>query len=381
MRWIANQFKGLQTAISVPLLQVVRSFEGDPSQFKDWVKEIEKYAHMARLDSTDIPRIVLMTCMGTVGDFVKRYLEEIESKGKLPDWSDLKRLMHKRYAEITDNQRALTELRKIKQAPEESVQFYSERLLRLAEDAYTAPFDEKEYAFIQKQLVDIFCDGLIYDYLRMKVLRCDPKSYEEAVEIAMKEQNLRKRFNLRSNAQNEALKNDENSESAVNQSNKTCFKRSCNEQTVWECPLRVNKQSTKPALDYSDPESDENEVSSTNKSKKSFNDYENTLPKQRPINTVPVKSSENFKQTSNQMQGRTRSENTNKTKTTECWLCHAKGHIRRNCPNRRFPDRYRVLNYSHDRYLRRLSHKQNPGNLKALFKRKPLKRAYKKLKL
>ena len=165
MRWIANQFIGLQTAISVPLLQVVRSFEGDPSQFKDWVKEIEKYAHMARLDNSDIPRIVLMTCMGTVGDFVKRYLEEIESKGKLPDWSDLKRLMHKRYAEITDNQRAMTELRKIKQAPEESVQFYSERLLRLAEDAYTAPFDEKEYAFIQKQFVDIFCDGLIYDYL------------------------------------------------------------------------------------------------------------------------------------------------------------------------------------------------------------------------
>ena len=85
MRWIANQFKGLQTAISVPLLQVVRSFEGDPSQFKDWVKEIEKYAHMARLDSTDIPRIVLMTCMGTVGDFVKRYLEEIESKSELPE--------------------------------------------------------------------------------------------------------------------------------------------------------------------------------------------------------------------------------------------------------------------------------------------------------
>ena len=57
MKWIANQVKGLQTAISVPLLQVVRSFDGNPSQFKEWVKDIEKYAHMTRLDNTGIPRI------------------------------------------------------------------------------------------------------------------------------------------------------------------------------------------------------------------------------------------------------------------------------------------------------------------------------------
>ena len=33
----------------------------------------------------------------------------------------------------------------------------------------------------------------------MKVMRTDPKTFEEAVEIAMKE-HLRKRFNLRSNS-------------------------------------------------------------------------------------------------------------------------------------------------------------------------------------
>ncbi|KAK3108899.1 hypothetical protein FSP39_018195 [Pinctada imbricata] len=375
MKWIAHQVKGLQTAISVPLLQVVRSFEGDSSQFKEWVKEIEKYAHMARLDNTDIPRIVLMTCKGTVGDFVKRYLEEIESEGEIPDWTNLKRLMQKRYAEITDNQRAMTELRKIKQTPEESVQLYSERLLRLAEDAYTAPFDETEYAFIQKQLVDIFCDGLFYDYLRMRVLRCDPRGYDEAVEIAMKEQNLRKRFNLRSNTQNETLTNDENSDLAVNSSNQKCFKCNCKGHTVWECPQRVNKQNIKPVLDYSDPESDENREVSSTKRKKSLDECENTIPnKQKLINTVPVKNSEDSR---HKILGQTKSDHTNRHKTGECWLCHAKGHFRRNCPNRRFPDRYRVRYYSRDRYL---SHKQNQGNFKALFKRKPLKRADKILK-
>ena len=204
MKWIANQVKGLQTAISVPLLQVVKTFEGDSSQFKQWVKEIEKYAQIARLDNTDIPRIVLMTCTGTVGDFVKRYLDETESSGSTPDWPHLKKLMQKRYAEITDNQQAMTLLREIKQTPVESVQLYSERLLKLAEDAYPTPFDERENKLVQKQLVDIFCDGLCHDYLRMKVMRSDPHNYEEAVEIATKEQNLRKRFHLRSNTENES---------------------------------------------------------------------------------------------------------------------------------------------------------------------------------
>ena len=50
---------------------------------------------------------------------------------------------------------------------------------------------------VQQQLVDIFCDGLSYDYLRLKILRENPKTLETAIEIAMKEQNLRKRLNLR----------------------------------------------------------------------------------------------------------------------------------------------------------------------------------------
>ena len=51
---------------------------------------------------------------------------------------------------------------------------------------------------MQQQLVDIFCDGLSFDYLRLKILRENPKTLENAIELARKEQNLRKRLTLRS---------------------------------------------------------------------------------------------------------------------------------------------------------------------------------------
>lgn len=47
-------------------------------------------------------------------------------------------------------------------------------------------------------MVDIFTDGLSFDLLRMKVLRENPKTLENAVQVAMREQNLRNRLALRS---------------------------------------------------------------------------------------------------------------------------------------------------------------------------------------
>lgn len=47
-------------------------------------------------------------------------------------------------------------------------------------------------------MVDIFTNGLSFDFLRIKVLRENPKTLENAVQVAMREQNLRKRLALRS---------------------------------------------------------------------------------------------------------------------------------------------------------------------------------------
>ena len=70
----------------------------------------------------------------------------------------------------------------------------AERLLNVAEDAYSQPGDR---AVVENQLINIFIDGLYFDYLKMKVLRDDPGTFQVAIQSVMREQNIRKRFTLR----------------------------------------------------------------------------------------------------------------------------------------------------------------------------------------
>ena len=128
---------------------------------------------------------------GAVSDFIKRYLHDNGGN----NWGQLKTELTLRFAEISDPQHALVLLRKIKQKPEENVQFYAERLLSLAEEAFAGP--NGWVAAIERQLVWFFIDGLAHDNLKMKVMRENPATLQAVVASAMTEQNLRKRFNLR----------------------------------------------------------------------------------------------------------------------------------------------------------------------------------------
>ena len=63
----------------------------------------------------------------------------------------------------------------------------------LAHDA----FAKLDKTVVESQLVGFFINGLYHDYLRMKIMRENPKSFQNAVQSALAEQNLRKRFHLR----------------------------------------------------------------------------------------------------------------------------------------------------------------------------------------
>jgi hypothetical protein len=113
--------------------------------------------------------IVFQTSSGCVSDFLQRYVGMNEDI----TWVDLK-------AEL---------------AREENVQMFAERMLTLAEETYCDhPGGVKT---IERQLIGLFIDGLMHDYLKMKVMRDNPVSLQTAVNTAMVEQNLRKRFGLR----------------------------------------------------------------------------------------------------------------------------------------------------------------------------------------
>jgi hypothetical protein len=83
-----------------------------------------------------------------------------------------------------------------KQKPSESVQLFAERLLNNAEDAYPQAGDRP---VVEQQMINVLLDGLYHDYLKMKVLREDPRTFNEALQIAMREQNIRKHLLISAN--------------------------------------------------------------------------------------------------------------------------------------------------------------------------------------
>lgn len=102
--------------------------------------------------------------------------------------------MSARFAEVTDSQHAFMLLLKCRQNRDENVQVYAEssRLLNLAEEAFPEGGPS-----VQRQLVGAFADGLASDRLRLKVMRDNPATVQDAINTARGEQNLFKRFNLR----------------------------------------------------------------------------------------------------------------------------------------------------------------------------------------
>ena len=87
----------------------------------------------------------------------------------------------------------------------------------LAEDA----LEKTDKALVESHLIGFFIDGLYYDFLHIKVMREGPKTFQQAIQSALTEQNLRKRFNLRSN-----VKHDQEELMEIDhiQPRKKCFK-------------------------------------------------------------------------------------------------------------------------------------------------------------
>jgi hypothetical protein len=387
---MVGHLKALQTAVSVPVFEVVTRFDGDPTKFKQYVRDIECYAQMAGLADKDIPRIVNITCSGAVKDFVKRYIDEVKENRGVPTWAELKDSLQKRFAETTDQQQALAMLRQLKQEPNEPVQIYSERLQRIAEDAFPRNlYSQETEAFVQKQLVDIFTDGLYFDYLRMKMLRENPPTFEAAVECAMKEQKLRQRFNLRADTRDKHVTNNAYwpQTTSVNYPpvptwpswshamtmearpmvspmtdtrgiepmeidhlrNQRCFKCEGKGHRAKHCPtgVRTNTKGT-PRQVYL--VSDQTDDDDTPDNKHTRTNDQKGLKSAKILSQAGVKSQG---QTRNRDQGRPRQQNTipqdipDWIRGAECFWCHMIGHLKRNCPQRVVPDRNRPPMHYH----------------------------------
>lgn len=189
IRNVGDQMAGIATNVSAHgVAKIIKPFDGNPKEFKDWCKSIEKYAVLTRVAGDHIRMIAYQASKGPVSDFLNRHLAANPNQ----DWAGIKAELTSRFAEVTDHQYALSLLRKVKQKPGETIQVYAERLMALSEDA----FDNVGAA--DEQLIGFFIDGLLHDYMKMKVMRENPATLQAAINTANAEQNLRRRFDLRS---------------------------------------------------------------------------------------------------------------------------------------------------------------------------------------
>ncbi|MES9879658.1 MAG: hypothetical protein ABW185_02110 [Sedimenticola sp.] len=187
---MGSQIQGLSSTVGAQgVAKVIPSFDGDSKCFKSWVKEIEKYSQLVGLDNKGPIMIAYQSSKGPVSDYLKRYLAENPNN----DWTAVKADLTSRFADIVDPQHALLLLRRVKQKPSESVQVYAERLVAVGEDA----FEGQARDAVDRQLIGYFIDGLYQDNLKMRIMRDNPTTMQQAITVATNEQNLRKRFNLR----------------------------------------------------------------------------------------------------------------------------------------------------------------------------------------
>lgn len=272
---LATQIEQLSSSFGTQgCAQLIPPFEGDSKKFKDWIKNIEKYALLTQAAQDKIKLFAYQSSRGAVSDYLKRYLTDHDDA----TWAVVKAELTQRFAEITDPQHAFMLLRNFRQKQSENVQIYAERLLSLVEEAFAG--QPRGVPAIERQIVGFFIDGLLHDYLKMKVMRENPETLEAAVACAMREQNLRTRFDLRTNkvskAPRETFNYEEHSPMDIDhcRPTKQCYK--CRRPGHWAKDCRTFKS---------------------------------------------------FKKTVNAVD-----EHGNKQSGIVCWYCNNKGHIQRYCP-------------------------------------------------
>ncbi|KAK6180520.1 hypothetical protein SNE40_012661 [Patella caerulea] len=191
---LTGELSGLSTTLKHHgISNLVESFSGDPKTFEPWIKSIEKYSFLAEIATDKVKYVAYQSSKGTVSDFLNRYLTEHPNC----TWEVVKKELATRYDTIVDPQHALVIVQQAQQYISENVQIYAERLLSLANKAYSSA--EILLEPVQRQLVGYFITGLLDDRLKLKLIRDNPKTLQEATVSAMTEQNLQARFALRLN--------------------------------------------------------------------------------------------------------------------------------------------------------------------------------------
>ena len=91
----------------------IKPFQGEPSNFKTWISDIDKYALIFAVPEHKKALLAYQTARGVVSEFIGRCVKEVP--GGQVDWRRLKTELAHRFGDIVDPQYALALLQKEKQ--------------------------------------------------------------------------------------------------------------------------------------------------------------------------------------------------------------------------------------------------------------------------
>ena len=174
------------------LIKQIREFDGESSRkFRDWLREIDRAGTIVNATDERYKSFVLQTLRGNAADFLSRVLR------LTPDitWARLRESLIQQYSDTGDAHIAKTKLRRLTQRKGETIQNFSERIFALAEEAYAG--QPIANPLIQQTLVDVLIEGVENSSISKRLIRERPATLEAALNIAVREQQDAKAFELR----------------------------------------------------------------------------------------------------------------------------------------------------------------------------------------
>jgi len=180
---LAEGFTLVQRELRVQgLTAKVAMFSGENTKrYLEWMRELDKVRLAADIDLDTMKSITLQTTKGIASDFLTRLLQtEVNLT-----WDELKQALAHRFSDVVDTYVAVRKLRTLKQHKGDSTSTFAENIRTMAEQAY--PLQDLNDPVMQRQLVDVFVDGLQSDSVVRRLLRERPDTLDAALTSASRE--------------------------------------------------------------------------------------------------------------------------------------------------------------------------------------------------
>ena len=167
------------------------SGEGNGSKFTQWTKDMERVRVALQADDERMKFISLQTLSGQAAEFAASLIKADLNL----TWDQLLQQLRHRYSDLADTMFARQKLKRTRQKNGESVQNFYQRIISLAEESY--PGHDLDGGLLQEQLVEIFVDGLLDNYMAKRLLRMRPGDMAKALHLATQEQQVSRTYELR----------------------------------------------------------------------------------------------------------------------------------------------------------------------------------------